>query len=93
MAKWIWKLYARGQSLCAEIIMNKYLRSKDMLAESEGLGSQFQNSNLKVKNLFCLGETQLDQMLDKVMGGLVAGVYTPQGQILSSVCHVYLHRP
>jgi hypothetical protein len=28
-------------------------------------------------------------MADKVMGGLVAAVYTPQGQILSSVCHVY----
>ncbi|XP_071679612.1 uncharacterized mitochondrial protein AtMg00310-like [Lolium perenne] len=55
MTKWIWKLYAGEQGLWADILRNKYLRSKDLLVDSHRPGSQFWNSIQKVKSAFSQG--------------------------------------
>jgi hypothetical protein len=55
MTKWIWKLYAGEQGLWAEILRNKYLRSRDLLVDSHQSGSQFWNAIQKIKSVFRLG--------------------------------------
>ncbi|XP_071677232.1 uncharacterized protein [Lolium perenne] len=55
MTKWIWKLYAGEQGLWAEILRNKYLRSRDLLVDSHHSGSQFWNAIQKIKSVFRLG--------------------------------------
>jgi hypothetical protein len=55
MAKWIWKLYAGDQGLWAEIIRNKYLRTKDLFVDAHHSGSQFWNGIEKIKSVFRLG--------------------------------------
>ena len=55
MAKWVWKLMTGQQGLWADIIRSKCLRTKDLLVDSHGLGSQFWNGLQKAKDLLCLG--------------------------------------
>jgi hypothetical protein len=39
MAKWIRRLYAGEQGLCADIICKKYLKDEDLLTDTHKLGS------------------------------------------------------
>ena len=55
MVKWIWRLYSQHQGLWTDIIRSKYLRHKDLLADSHNTGSQFWNAIQKLKDVFCLG--------------------------------------
>ena len=55
MVKWMWKLMTGQQGLWADILCNKYLRHKDLLVDSHGLGSQFWNAIQKFKSLLSLG--------------------------------------
>lgn len=47
-----------AQGLWVDIMRNKYLRTKDLLVDSQCNGSQFWNAIQKVKAVFFLGEKQ-----------------------------------
>ena len=59
MAKWIWRLSAGEQGLWADILRNKYLRTKDLLVDNHTHGSQFWKAIQKVKKVFRLGAKHL----------------------------------
>jgi hypothetical protein len=55
MAKWIWRLYSGDQGLWADLLRQKYLRSKDLLTDNHRPGSQFWNALQRIKGVLRLG--------------------------------------